>query len=77
MSIRTKAFWVAAAERALKTVAQSALALLTVDATTTVISVDWTSGAAVAATAGIVSLLTSIVSENVGPSGSPSLTDSK
>jgi Putative lactococcus lactis phage r1t holin len=60
-NIFTKAFWLYAGERAIKTIAQSALALLAVNQTT-IISVDLKGLVASAITAGIISLLTSIVS---------------
>ncbi len=63
----------AAAERALKTAAQSMLALFLGDAALNVVNVNWGSAVAVSATAALVSLLTSIVSTPVGPSNSPSL----
>lgn len=67
-----KVFWTKAAERAIKTVAQSALSVLTVSATG-ILDVDWLGIGSVAALAGVVSLLTSIVSTGVSDSSSPSL----
>ena len=52
-------FWVGAAERALKTVAQSVVAVLGV-AGIGILSVDWVQTLSVAAAAGLASLLTSI-----------------
>lgn len=55
----TKAFWLGAAERVIKTVAQSVAAVLGVGALG-VLSVDWAQTLSVAAAAGLASLLTSI-----------------
>lgn len=57
----TALFWKDAAERAIKTFAQAVLALLIVAPNTPVISFDWPTVLATAATAGVISLLTSIV----------------
>jgi hypothetical protein len=67
----TAQFWKASAERAVKTLAQTLIAILAVGQTT-VLSVDWQQAAAVAATATLLSLLTSIASGSVGNYG-PSL----
>lgn len=55
----TREFWVGAAERALKTVAQSVVAVLGVGAAG-ILSVDWVQTLSVAAAAGLASVLTSI-----------------
>lgn len=55
----TRVFWVAAVERALKTMAQSIAAVLGVGAVG-ILSVDWVQTLSVAATAGLLSVLTSI-----------------
>lgn len=68
----TRKFWISAAERAVKTVAQTALSLLTVGATS-LLEVHWAAVGAVSGLAGVVSLLTSIVSSGVADSSSPSL----
>lgn len=68
----TTKFWRAAAERAIKTVAQTAVAVIGVDAATSIISFDWAYIAGVAATAGVLSILTSVASNGVGTPG-PSL----
>jgi ABC-type lipoprotein release transport system permease subunit len=57
----TKSFWLDAAERAVKTFAQALLAVFLV-AGTTVLNADWEQAFAVAGTAVLVSLLTSVVS---------------
>lgn len=67
----TVAFWKAAAERAVKTVAQAAIAVIGVDMVS-VIDLDWPYIAGVSVTAGVVSLLTSVASNGVGEPG-PSL----
>lgn len=59
----TREFWVGAAERALKTVAQSVVAVLGV-AGIGILSVDWPQTLSVAAAAGLASLLTSIADAN-------------
>lgn len=68
----TKSFWTAAAERALRTVAQ---ALVAVIAATSFdwFSADWQAIAGTALTAGVLSLLTSIASAGIGDKGTPSL----
>lgn len=65
------AFAKAAAERAVKTIAQAAVAILTAGATG-ILDVDWVQVASVALLAGAVSVLTSIGSGRVGDPG-PSL----
>ena len=68
----SRAFWSGAAERAVKTAAQTLLALLGAGALD-VLHVPWTGGLSVAAGAAVLSLLTSIVSAPASPTGSPSL----
>lgn len=68
----SKKFWQDAAERAIKTVAQTAVALLGTGAIG-LLDVDWVQVASVSALAGIVSVLTSIGSDNIGTKGTPSL----
>ena len=51
-----KLFWVAAGERAVKTFAQSLVALFAEGVT--ILNIDWQQGLAVAATAALVSVLT-------------------
>lgn len=67
----TKAFWRAAAERSIKTFAQTAAALL-VAAGTGLLDSDWQSTASVAGMAALLSVLTSVGSAGIGPDG-PSL----
>jgi hypothetical protein len=64
-------FWKATAERAIKTLAQTLIALLAVGQTT-ILTIDYQQAAAVAATATVLSILSSIVSSNIGNPG-PSL----
>ena len=66
-----KLFWVAAGERAVKTFAQSLVALFA--AGVTILNIDWQQGLAVAATAALVSVLTSIASVRLGEFEGPSL----
>lgn len=75
--LATGAFWGGAMERCVKTIAQSLLALLAVDAATTLFNLDFRMAAGVALTAGAVSLLTSIVSAPIGPPGSPSMVNDR
>lgn len=64
-------FWKQAAERALKTFAQAALALLTGDGLG-VLDVNWGDVTSVGALAAIASVLTSIVTSGVGEPNDPS-----
>lgn len=68
----TTSFWKSAAERAIKTVAQALIAVL---AATTFdwFNADWQAIAGTAATAGGLSLLSSIASAGIGDKGSTSL----
>ena len=56
--IFTKKWWKCAGIRALKTVAQAALA--SIPAAVTIAEVDWVTVAGIAALAGVISLLTSL-----------------
>lgn len=67
----TGVFWKAAFERAVKTAAQSMIAILAVGQTT-ILTVDWQSAVAVTATATVLSLLSSLASVGAGNYG-PSL----
>jgi hypothetical protein len=58
--LTSTAFWASAGERAIKTVAQTALALLGTSQLISVVSIDWTEIASVSVVAGVISLLTSI-----------------
>lgn len=69
----TKDFWKQAAERAVKTAAQAAAAMLAVDQTTGLLAVDWATVASVAGLAAAMSLLTSLVSAPFGAKGGPSV----
>lgn len=68
-------FWVSTLERAVKTVAQSAVATLTAGVVG-ILDADWLTVASVAGLAGAVSLLTSIAS-GAATDGSPSLAAEK
>lgn len=59
------------AERAIKTAAQALVAMFV--AGVTILSVSWLDAFAVAGTAALVSVLTSIASSGVGRPGTPSL----
>lgn len=56
--LKDKSFWKAAVVRMVKTIAQTALSLLTVGQA--VLDVDWLNVISVSAVAGLISLLTSI-----------------
>jgi len=82
MSIFTKAFAVAALERALKTAAQAAILAIvgtgvaaSADAQINAFAVDWPAVAGFAAGGFILSVLFSLVSNRFGPYWGPSLTD--
>jgi hypothetical protein len=72
MTMFTATFWKSAAERAIKTVAQALIAVL---AATTFdwFTADWQAIAGTAATAGVLSLLSSIASAGMGDKGTPSI----
>jgi hypothetical protein len=57
---KLKAYWAFAGERAIKTVAQVAIAAIGVTAAG-IIDVDWVQVASVSALAGVMSLLTSVL----------------
>lgn len=69
----TRNFVRQAIERAVKTAAQSALALLVVGGG--LLDVDWTQVASVAGLAAVASVLTSVVGAGVGQPDSPSLVE--
>ena len=56
--LKDKSFWKAAVVRAIKTIAQTAVSMLTVGQA--VLDVDWLNVVSVSAVAGLISLLTSI-----------------
>jgi len=58
---KLKAFWAYAWERAAKTVAQAAVATLTVESIVDISTVNWAMVGGVAALSGLVSLLTSVI----------------
>ena len=68
----TAAFWRDAGERALKTFAQTFLGILAVSGVT-VLNLDWTESLAIAGTATLGSVLTSIVSAKAGGTETASL----
>lgn len=68
----TKAFWLDAGERAIKTFAQAFLSVLAVSGVT-VLNLNWTEALAIAGTATLGSVLTSIVSAKAGGAETASL----
>ena len=68
MSYFSRAFLAAAGERAVKTFAQTLAALLAAGGAG-VLDVDWLGGLSVAASAAVVSLLSSVASGGVGEPG--------
>ena len=66
----TTAFWKDAAERAVKTAAQSAIGVFVAD--TTILSLDWEQAGGIVGTAALVSVLTSIASSKLGTPGTAS-----
>ncbi len=70
----TTRFWADTAERAVKTVAQSLLALFVVGGQVfNLLTVNWQQALGVAAGAGVISVLTSVVSAKVTSTDSASL----
>lgn len=67
-------FWKAAAERAVKTFAQTLVALIGTGAVG-IMDLDWMQMLSVSATATVLSLLTSVASANFGSNPGPSLVD--
>lgn len=71
--MRSKQFWLDLAERALKTFAQTLVAVLTVGVP--IWEIDWAEGTGIAATAAVISALTSIGSAGKGDPETASLVD--
>lgn len=72
--LNTSIFWADAAERAVKTIAQSLLATMFVaDQALNILSLNWEQAVGVALGAGVISILTSIISATVTASDSASL----
>lgn len=75
--MNTRNFWVAAIERAVKTVAQTAVATILASNASSVFDVNAWGVVGVSALAGLLSLLTSVGSTPAGPNNSPSVTKSR
>lgn len=71
----TTAFWAALFERAVKTFAQALVAAIGVGAAVPIWQLGWAEALGIAATATILSALTSIASAGIGPTETPSLVD--
>jgi hypothetical protein len=69
----TRSFWIEASERALKTLAQTFLALVAAQSVFDALQADWQTIAGVSIGAALLSYATSIVSAEVGHRGTPSL----
>ena len=70
----TSGFWIATAERAVKTAAQATIAAWAVgDGLTSAFNIDWTSAAGIALGGAVLSVLSSIASIPIGGTG-PSAT---
>jgi len=69
--MNTSAFWAATGERAVKTFAQTLIALIGAGAIS-IVAIPWPDNLGIAATATLLSVLTSLVSSTVGNPG-PSL----
>lgn len=67
-------FWIAASERAIKTFAQTLVALIGTGAVG-VMDIDWLQMLGISATATILSILSSVASANFGANPGPSLAD--
>ena len=68
----TRAFWASAGERAVKTFAQALVPILAADGAS-LLSIDWPTSLGLAATAAVLSVLTSIASAGIGDPGTPAL----
>lgn len=68
----TKLFWLGALERALKTFAQTLVALLSGDGLG-LLTAPWGTAASIAGMAAVLSVLTSVGSVGSGDTGTPSL----
>lgn len=58
----TRLFWKDASERAIKTFAQTLVALIATAATTSIVAFNWPALLGIGATAAVVSILTSVAS---------------
>jgi hypothetical protein len=72
VSIWTRAFWQAALERAVKTAAQAAILILAAEQIN-VLVVNWVEVAGFAAGGFVLSALTSVASNHIGPTPGPSV----
>ncbi len=71
----TTQFWQDLAERAGKTAVQGLLSALTVQGLASFLDVDWGTALAVAGTAALISVLTSLMSFTFGNTGTASVTN--
>jgi hypothetical protein len=75
--LATGEFWAGAAERAVKTAAQTLLALWGTEHVVDAFSINVRTALGVALAASVISLLTSVASAPASPLGSPSLVDDR
>jgi hypothetical protein len=71
--VLSRAFWADAIERAARTATQTALALVTATAGLGLDDIAWTDTLSITGLATLASLLTSVATSGVGPTGTPSL----
>jgi Mg/Co/Ni transporter MgtE len=69
----TPEFWRDAAERAVRTAAQTGLALVTATAGLGLTDIDWAATASIVGLATLASVLTSVATSGVGPTGTASV----
>lgn len=69
----TRSFWLLASERALKTLAQTFLAMVAAEAVFDALTADWQTILGVSVGAALLSYATSIVSAEIGEHSDPSL----
>jgi len=77
MKMFNKSFWILASERALKTVAQTFLAMSAAVGVFDALTADWMTILGVSVGAGLLSYATSIVSAEIGDHSDPSLVGKK
>lgn len=69
-ALTSRTFWADTTERAVKTIAQTLVAVLTASGVLDLLTVNWSDALSVAGLAGLISILTSIASSSTGNSAS-------